>query len=247
MDRALVGGGGAEWTLGYGGPDVAWECAVYPRIRAFLPAAHILEIGPGLGLWTSYLRRFCKRMTLVDLVPTCIDGCRKKFGRWGMTYHVNDGRSLAAVKDGSVDLVFSWHSLVHCQHEVMRAYVGQLARKLRPGGVGLLQHSNYGAYLDPVSGRHTQPNVGGFGEDMTGELFAGDCQNCGLEVVLQEVIQWAGPNLVVCNSLFRRPLPGQAVRPAPPPVTNLKFWETAREQARVLRAFGYPSRPLVIR
>ncbi len=140
--------GGAEWTVGYGGPDMAWECAIFPRIRAFLPCEHILELGPGFGLWTAWLRRDCKRMTLVDLAPRCIDECRRRFGRWGMRYVVNDGLSLAMIRDGTIDLAFSWHSLVHCRHDVMASYVQQLARKLRPGGAGLIQHSNFGTIHD---------------------------------------------------------------------------------------------------
>jgi hypothetical protein len=51
-------------------------------------------------------------------------------------FHVNDGRSLAAVADGSVDLIFSFDSLVHVEADVMLAYLEQLAHKLTPHGIG---------------------------------------------------------------------------------------------------------------
>ena len=72
---------GLEWCRGYGGIEKAWEHAVWPRIRVFLPAGHVLELGPGYGAWTDYLRPLAKRMTLVDLAPNCIEACRGRFGR----------------------------------------------------------------------------------------------------------------------------------------------------------------------
>ena len=61
-------------------------------------------------------------------------------------YHVNDGRSLDAIENNSVDFVFSMDSLVHADPTVMREYTLQLGRKLRDGGLGFIHHSNLGAY-----------------------------------------------------------------------------------------------------
>lgn len=59
---------------------------------------------------------------------------------------INDGRSLDAVVDGSVDFVFSFDSLVHLEVEVIESYLKQLASKLTPNGVGFIHHSNMGEY-----------------------------------------------------------------------------------------------------
>lgn len=230
---------GNEWTVGYGGPDVAWEHVIFPRIRRLLPAAHILELAPGFGVWTHRLRWHAKRMTLVDLTPRCIESCKQQFGASGMSYHVNDGKSLAMVPDNSVDFVFSWHSLVHCQHEVMKTYVEQLAKKLKPGGAGMIHHSNFGEYLDPSTGQPTRENDQWRGEDMTADKFAQDCRRSGLQVVSQEVVPWGSDAQVDCFSMFRRPRVNEPpFQPAPGKFVNPIFWEHVRGSARIAEAYG---------
>jgi hypothetical protein len=63
---------------------------------------------------------------------------------------VNDGKSLEMVADGSIDFIFSFDSLVHVEHTVLRAYVAEFAKKLRPNGVAFVNHSNAGEYLNRV-------------------------------------------------------------------------------------------------
>lgn len=244
---------GAEWTVGYGGPEAAWHCAVLPRIRSFLPSpgrGHILEIGPGFGLWTSLLRPLCSRMTLVDLTPRCIESCRSRFGRRRMQYIVNDGMTLPGVADGQIDFAFSWHSLVHCQRNVMASYARELARTLRPGSAAVLQHSNFGAYLAeagrPEAG-HVQENISGFGEDMTAGTMADDAMAAGLQVVFQEIAEWGrAGQMASCISVLRRPVPGEAVSRGPC-IENHRFWEHVRESGRIMMAFRHPSGVLDVR
>lgn len=234
--------GGEEWTVaGYGGPEQAWNYAILPRLRAFLPARHVLEIAPGYGVWTRFLREHAKRMTLVDLTPRCIEACRERFGPVRMAYHVNDGRSLDMVEDGSVDLVFSWHSLVHCQHEVMRAYVTQLGRKLRPGGVGLIHHSNFGVHVDPRTGQLTRKSVGWRGEDMTADKFANDAHAAGLAILTQEITSWGEDPDADCFSTFMKPVPGKALPFYPVRRSRELFWDSVGMAMKMDRA--YPSGP----
>ena len=86
-------------------------------------------------------------MIVVDMSDKCIDACKRRFrGLDHVRYHVNDGRSLDAIEDGSIDFVFSFDSLVHAEADVVEAYLAQLERKLRPGGVGFIHHSNLGEF-----------------------------------------------------------------------------------------------------
>ena len=62
-----------------------------------------------------------------------------------MTVMQCDGSSLRGVGDESVDLVFSFDSLVHADAMTMDAYVGECARVLRNDGVAFLDHSNLAA------------------------------------------------------------------------------------------------------
>ena len=88
-----------------------WYGSILPRISAFVPADTILEIAPGYGRWTAFLKDLCKRMIIVDLSEKCIDRCRQRFENLShISYFVNDGKSLEMVVDGSVDFIFSFDS-----------------------------------------------------------------------------------------------------------------------------------------
>lgn len=205
---------GNEWNVGYGGTRAAWQWAILPRIQRFVPCEHMLELAPGHGVWTEHLRPFARRMTLVDLTPRCIEFCRGKFGEDNMTYIVNDGRTLPGVADGSIDFVFSWHSLVHAEHDVMRSYVKEMQRVLRPGGFGLIHHTNYAEFAVEKNGRPPLPNDHWRGSDMSAEKFRNDCAEFGLRCVYQELVPWGCIEPVDCFSLVQRLRPGQGMTQA---------------------------------
>jgi ubiquinone/menaquinone biosynthesis C-methylase UbiE len=221
---------GDEWSAQFGGTDAMWWFLVYPRIHRFLPASTILEIAPGRGRWTQFLRAQCQSMVAVDISEKCIEHCRARFATdQHVKFHINDGSSLDAVPDGSIDFVFSFDSLVHAEKEVIEAYLAQLRRKLTASGVGLIHHSNIGAYPGrlAVMDRYrrlpnafrkrilTEPrmeallsiNIAGWrATSMTAELFRQYCDNAGLKCVSQELINWTrGRCLVDSISVFTMP------------------------------------------
>jgi spermidine synthase len=124
-----------------------WYGTLLPRLYRWLPARTVLEIAPGFGRWTQFLQPLAERLIIVDLSDRCIQACRERFADAdNVSFHVNDGRSLPMVDEGTVDLAFSFDSLVHANAGVMEAYLAELARTLAPGGVAFIHHSNAGAY-----------------------------------------------------------------------------------------------------
>lgn len=222
---------GTEWCDGFGGPDKAWEHVLLPRIGAFVPTGHILELGPGYGVWTDYLQPappaspLSERMTLVDLAPNCIKFCRKRFSKRNMAYHTNDGRSLAMVEDGSIDFVFSFNSLVHADHDVMRAYLLQLGQKMKPGSYGFIHHSNLAEYAFEHE-TMGEDYMHWRGRDMSGDKFRQGCREAGLVCFHQELIPWGSERFIDALSLFVRPMPGKT--PEEHVEKNPDFWEQAR-------------------
>src|SRR4051812_3157212 len=100
--------GGEEWSESWGGTPLLWYGVLLPRIHRFVPAGRILEIAPGFGRWTQYLKDLCEDLVAVDLTERCIEHCRDRFADEGhMEFHVNDGQSLEMVADGSIDFAFS--------------------------------------------------------------------------------------------------------------------------------------------
>src|SRR5687768_17544008 len=91
---------GDEWSRAWGGPQAHWFGSILPRIHPFLPTDTILEIGPGFGRWTYFLKEYCKRLVVVDLNGTCLESCKKRFGtQSNITYYQNDGMSLDMLAD----------------------------------------------------------------------------------------------------------------------------------------------------
>lgn len=139
---------GDEWSSAWGGVDRQWYATILPRMHAFVPTGTILEIAPGFGRWTKYLKDLCEDLILVDLSEQCIQTCQKRFDTCShIKYFVNDGKSLEMIPDDSIDFVFSFDSLVHAEDDVIKAYTEQLAKKLKDDGVGFIHHSNIGEYL----------------------------------------------------------------------------------------------------
>ncbi len=226
---------GHEWSVAWGGTAGMWAGTILPRITRWLPAESILEIAPGYGRCTQYLIRACDRLTIVDLVPRCIRECKRRFrSRAGarLKAYVNDGRSLNMVRDEAYDFVFSWDSLVHVEEDVMRDYLLQLGRKLRPGGAGFLHHSNLGAFAGP-DGKLTVENPHWRGASMSAEKFRRFAAEAGLVVLAQELVPWGGAVLNDCFSAFMRPAePGALSDREPVVIERHDFWtEAARMQS----------------
>lgn len=230
---------GREWTQGYGGMDNAWEHAILPRVGAFLPAGHVLELAPGYGAWTDYLKPMSREMTLVDLTPNCIEHCRLRYGKKRMHYYVNDGYSLSMLEDNSIDFVFSVHSLVHAEHDVMQSYVHQLGRIMKPGAVGFIHHSNLGEYAGTMDS--WEPGEDHWrGKDMTGEKFRRDCADAGLVCIYQEIIPWGGKNdkFIDAYSLFARPRPGQRLHQCVE--RNAAYWSHVWKRIEIAKRYAWP-------
>jgi ubiquinone/menaquinone biosynthesis C-methylase UbiE len=222
--------GGDEWSDSFGGTTALWHFVLYPRIHRFVPVPAILEIAPGFGRWTQFLKPQCQSIIAVDVSQKCIEHCRKRFASEPhMNFYVNDGTSLSAIPDNSIDFVFSFDSLVHAEKDVIAAYLSQFARKLTAHGVGFIHHSNIGAYpgrlalMDhyfkvPASFRRRVLNSdsiskllsinlqGGRAKSMTAALFREYCLQAGLKCISQELINWTkGKALIDALSIFARP------------------------------------------
>jgi SAM-dependent methyltransferase len=215
-------GRGDEWSGAWGGTEQMWWGVLRPRINSWVPTGTILEIAPGFGRWTQFLKDVCDQLLVVDLADRCIEACKERFASsTNIAYHVNDGRSLDMVPDGSIDFAFSFDSLVHAEADVLAAYLEQLASKLRPDGVGLLHHSNMGAHRrsaalaarlpDRLRRRLVMagvlPNVYAWrAQSVTAEWFARQCEEAGLRCVAQEVINWEySRQLIDCISVLTPP------------------------------------------
>lgn len=212
---------GDQWSAWWGGTPALWHAALLPRIHAFVPTGTILEIAPGFGRWTQFLKDLCDRLIAVDLTERCIEHCRVRFASSSnIEYIVNDGRSLEGVVDQSVDFAFSFDSLVHVEADVIESYLAELARVLSQDGTAFIHHSNIGSYgplprlvrripqraLGPLARRGFVPDVFAWrAESVTADGVAAMCERVGLACVSQERISWErGRFLIDTLSLITR-------------------------------------------
>jgi ubiquinone/menaquinone biosynthesis C-methylase UbiE len=195
---------GDEWSEPWGGTAFLWHGTILPRIQAFLPAGHLVEIAPGQGRCTQFLKDLCERLTVVDLNQRCIDECRRRFAdAANVEYLRNDGRSLEGIADESVDFAFSWDSLVHAEMDVVEAYLAELRRVLAPGGWGFLHHSNLGAWSEEE--RAAAVETGWRAASVSADAFDAACRANGLSCVVQETVVARGSERPRdCFSLFTR-------------------------------------------
>jgi SAM-dependent methyltransferase len=245
--------GGAEWSGPWGGPESQWWGTLLPRIRAFVPADLVLELGPGEGRWSRYLRSLADQLILVDVAEHCVERCRRLFeDDHQVSCHLGDGTSLPMVADHSVDFVFSFDSLVHAEADVLRAYAHEFARTLKPDGVAFIHHSNMAAYRRAAGIARRVPDrlrrrLVAYGllvnvyawraESTSAQQFARFCEEAGVACVGQELIAWQyGRHLSDVISLVtprgsRWERPNQVVR-------NRAFMQEARRSAGLVPLYS---------
>src|SRR3954468_6819512 len=249
---------GDEWSSWWGGTPSLWYGALLPRIHSFLPTGTILEIAPGYGRWTQYLKDLCDELVIVDLTDGCIEHCRQRFAdSHNIEYHVNDGRSLEMVEDRSVDFVFSFDSLVHAESDVLGAYLDQLARKLTPEGVGFIHHSNAGAYgtqtklarrmpgraVGPLVRRGALINIIAWrAESVSADSVARQCEQAGLACVAEEKSN-GEPGLHMLDTLTVFTRRGSSWDRPRRVVRNPLFTSEARRMARLYARTSFSAAP----
>lgn len=237
---------GDEWSARWGGPDAQWFFSILPRLERFLPARSALEIGPGQGRFTAYLKDRCQHLILLDVSERCIQACRQRFRDEHLEFRIGDGRSLPGIEPMSLDFVFSFESLVHAEADVMGAYLQAIAEALKPGGAAFLHHSNLGQHLDyfrrtdwlPKPWRRPLKRAGwlDFGEwrahSMTADRFVQLCPP-GLHCSHQELVPWGGKRLIDCfSTVIKTDSPGPPAR-----LENTRFIARAYAIQRLARLY----------
>ncbi|WP_428939620.1 class I SAM-dependent methyltransferase [Fontivita pretiosa] len=247
--------GGEEWSREWGGADMQWFGTLLPRLHVFLPVGTILELAPGFGRWTHFLKDHCRRLIAVDLSEKCIQACRRRFAASPhVECHVNDGKSLEMVPDGSVDLVFSFDSLVHVEDDVIGAYLQQLAIKMRPDAVGFIHHSNLAECLakhrwlrSTRLGQKLGRRLGLIerfehwrGRSMSAARFERLATDAGLRCIAQETFPWHGMRHPIdCISTFT-PMRSRWARPNRV-YRNLRFLDEAQSWRVLAGLYGASS------
>ncbi len=103
----------------------------------------VLEIGCSFGHMTSLLAAKFRHLTAVDLSADSICVAEKRLKHYGITnvsFVVDDAESLAMLPDDAFDVVLSFSTIRFCPNP--QAALDSIHRKLRPGGVAIVDFPN---------------------------------------------------------------------------------------------------------
>ncbi|MEZ5980113.1 MAG: class I SAM-dependent methyltransferase [Planctomycetota bacterium] len=97
----------------------------------------LLEIGCGTGRMLRFFAVIFREAHGVDVAPGMVEQGRAELAGFdNVALHLGDGRSLAGIADGSIDVAVSHAVFQHVPDlGVIRDYVAEAHRVLRPGGV----------------------------------------------------------------------------------------------------------------
>jgi SAM-dependent methyltransferase len=174
---------GEEWTA-----SEEWKRALIDDVlcRWIPPDGAVVEIGPGGGRWSEVLVARCPRVILVDVSERPLELCRKRFaGARNVEYVLSSGNTLPGIAPGSVDAVWSFDVFVHVAPSDQAAYLDEIARVLKPGGVAVIHHAD-------GRNRGVLPSRQGWRAPMSRDLFAALASKRGLRV--ESAIDSWGPD-----------------------------------------------------
>ncbi len=184
-----------------------WQRIIWPIIKDE-DFTSTLELACGHGRNTEFLRQHASSIDLVDVNPSCIKACRNRFGerkeRCEFRYHLTNGNGFPSIASNSITFGYSWDSMVHFDKLVIRDYVYEFARVLKPAGTAFLHHSNYGAFSPDSDWTKNH----GSRSDMTAEMMREYAREAGLSIKFQRLSGTAdcwGLDDLDCLSVLQKP------------------------------------------
>ncbi len=161
------------------------------------PDTVALEIGAGGGRWTRYLLR-AREIVVVELNSEFFSYLASRFRHVAdrLRFYETSAYEMGGVDDESVDFVFSFGTFVHIDPEGIDAYLGEIRRVLRPGGIASIHYADRSKPF--FAGQ--PPEFGGF-SDMNAEKMAALAARHGFEIVEHDRRTLNHSNVVV----LRRP------------------------------------------
>jgi ubiquinone/menaquinone biosynthesis C-methylase UbiE len=179
-----------EWDWSHQGEEwnesEPWKQALVDDVMLpLIPAGGtVLEIGPGGGRWSVILAPRAERMIVVDVAQKPLDLVAQRLNGVGnLECVLSDGATLTGVDDQAVDAVWSFDVFVHIRPRDQAAYLAEIARVLRPGGVAAIHHAD-------GRNRGRAPSREGWRAPMSALLFAALAREHGLDVE-QQLRDWS--------------------------------------------------------
>lgn len=209
------------------------------RAHGLRPESSVVDVGCGSGRLASRLSRYPGLRYLgTDIVPALLDYARRKVGRADFRFEKTD-RIQLPVGDAEADFIVFFSVFTHLLHEESYVYLEESYRALRPGGKVIFSFLEFAvpegwkvfdANLAWVRNRTMAGHLNVFMHRHDLRLWA---ERLGFNVAAMhhgdtrfiEVDAEAATEAVPAGAyalgqsvcVLRKPMPGEAVRPAPNP------------------------------
>jgi len=206
---------GDEWNSdGVGWNRDDFYFAIYAE-RWLHHESTVLEIGPGGGKWTVRLAPKVKRVIALDVSEAMLQRTRQRCESAGLSnveFVLGNGQDFQPVADESIDFFFSYDVFVHIALEDSWPYTQEMARVLKPDGVGVC---HYAVNTLPQGWEHIERNNDWyrFGQHTLGQFYFHS------PVTLQRMYERCGLALLeqhqegaYCTSIFSKPATSFAPR-----------------------------------
>jgi ubiquinone/menaquinone biosynthesis C-methylase UbiE len=182
------------------GMERQWNEIIWPIIKDF-NFETVLELAPGAGRNTEKLTLLADTIHAVDFNEYALDELRARFhdyeGKCKLYFHKNNGSDLEMIENNSITAIYCWDAAVHFDKLIVRDYVREFSRVLKPGGEGFIHHSNLGPAAKPDISQNPH-----WRSNMSKDLFLQYCERVGLQIVEQIDLEWG--EITDCISVFRK-------------------------------------------
>lgn len=101
-------------------------------IKPIVPGKTVVEIGPGGGRWTRFLR-YAKKLYLVDPFVELLRETKKNFNGSNMEFIQNNGTDFPGIPEDYVDYIFCFDVFVHLSADLIREYLLNMKKILKKG------------------------------------------------------------------------------------------------------------------
>ena len=199
-DKSVYYDGAEKWTTLFWNPK-----GQFLRLFERLDLSCTLELACGHGRHSEHLLATygdgIKRLYMTDILSSNVQHCMVRIGPNAITsFFINNGVDFHPIADNSLSAIFCYDAMVHFNKEVVRAYLNDAARVLKPGGKALFHHSNYSA--KSTTPFHSNPQSRAY---MSATLFREYGEEAKLIVLEQSIFPWGGVENLDALTLVQKP------------------------------------------